>query len=222
MADEHRPAPIPTAERRDAIVATLSQAFASGRIEMEDFEERTELAMRARTVDELDHALAGLTSPATPVPMVNPQEFSIDHPRRQVSRVTFVIMGGVDRKGRWTPSRRHIAVAWMGGAFLDFREAALRPGITDVYCFAKWGGIEIAVPPGLDVEVSGFAIMGGLERVSQESGSTDPRRPRLHIHAVAVMGAIEVRVLKAGAKWQEEPDDGDEEANAGRDDESDA
>ena len=197
-----RPAQIPTAERRDAVVSKLTDAFAAGRIEVEEFELRTERALRAATIQELDATLDGLTGPATPLPVANPQEFSIDHPRRSASRITFVVMGGVDRKGRWAPSRRHVAIAWMGGAFLDFREAVLMPGVTDVYCFAKWGGIEIAVPPGLDVDVSGLAIMGGLERLSQESGSTDPRRPRLHIHALAFMGAIEVRALKTGESWE--------------------
>jgi len=117
------------------------------------------------------------------------------------------MMSGVDRKGKWAPARRHLALAWMGGAFLDFREAVLQPGVTTVYLFAKWGGIEVAVPPGLDVDVSGFAIMGGLERISQESGSTDPRRPRLQIHALAVMGGIEVRSLAQGEQWGDKPDD---------------
>ena len=194
---------LPTPERRDAIVAKLTDAFAAGRIELEEFEERAERAMRATTIPELDASLDGLTGPATPLPVANPQEFSIDHPRRAASRITFVVMGGVDRKGRWAPARRHVAIAWMGGAFLDFREAVLRPGVTDVYCLAKWGGIEIAVPPGLDVDVSGLAIMGGLERLSQESGSTDPRRPRLHIHAFAFMGAVEIKCLNPGEPFDE-------------------
>ncbi len=216
MADAGKPVPIPTAERRDAIVSKLSDAFASGRIELEDFELRMERAMRAQTTPDLDATLDGLTSPATPLPAVNPPEFNVDHPRRHASHMTFVVMGGVDRKGRWTPARRHVAVAWMGGAFLDFREAALQPGVTNVYCFAKWGGIEIAVPPGLDVEVSGFAIMGGLERVSQESASTNPRRPQLHIHALAIMGAIEVRVLKTGEKWGEGDAEDEDDNDDGR------
>jgi hypothetical protein len=80
----------------------------------------------------------------------------------------------------------------------------LQPGTTHVHLFTMCGGIDVAVPPGLDVEVSGGALMGGLDRVSQESGSTDPRRPRLHLHAFALMGAIEVRVLQAGVKWEDD------------------
>lgn len=198
------PAPVPTAERRDAVVQKLSHAFASGLIEMEDFEARTEIAVRARTVEELEATLAGLEPKRPVVASRNPGEFAIDQPRRHASRFTLIAMGGVDRKGRWMPARRHVGVAVMGGAFLDFREAVLQPGTTHVHLFTMWGGIEVAVPPGLDVDVSGGALMGGLERVSQESGSTDPRRPRLHVHAFALMGGIEVRVLQPGEKWDDE------------------
>src|SRR5438045_3407277 len=62
-------------------------------------------------------------------------------------------------------------------------------------------------PPGLDGEVTGVAIMGGLERVAQESGSTDPRRPRLHVHALAIMGGIEVKILKPGDTWNDEKEE---------------
>lgn len=208
-----KPAPIPTPERRDAVVAKLTQAFTAGRIEMEDFEARTERAMRAMTVEDLDGALAGLSAPRAQLPMVAPNsgEFVIDQPRRHTSKLTFVMMGGVDRKGKWAPARQHVGLAWMGGAFLDFREAVLQPGVTHVHLFTMWGGIEVAVPPGLDVEVGGLAIMGGLERVSQESGSTDPRRPRLAIHAFALMGGIEVRSLAPGEKWEEGKEDDEEE-----------
>ena len=204
-----RPVTLPTPERRDAVVEKLTQAFASGRIELEDFEQRTERAMRARSLQELDSALDGLSQPRKPLPTVAPNsgEFVIDQPRRHTSRITVAVMSGVNRKGKWAPSRRHVTFAWMGGAHLDFREAVLQPGVTDVYLVAKWGGIEVAVPPGLDVDVSGFAIMGGLERISQESGSTDPRRPQLRIHAFAFMGGIEVRALQPGARWQEDEEE---------------
>jgi len=195
---------LPSPERREEVVQRLSAAFAAGRLELEELEQRLEVAMRAQTLAELDATMQGIERdpPRAPLVAPNPAEFAIDQPRRHASKVTFAMMGGLDRKGKWSPSRRHAAVALMGGAFLDFREAALQPGETDVYLFAMWGGIEVAVPEGIDVEVSGGALMGALERVSQESGSTDPRRPRLHLHAFALMGGIEVKVLKPGEAWK--------------------
>lgn len=196
---------LPSPERREEVVARLTAAFAAGRLELEDLEQRLDIAMRAQTLGDLDIVLNGLDRAPVTAPVVAPNkgEFVIDQPRRKLSRATLIMMGGVDRKGKWAPARRHLNVAVMGGAFLDFREAVLQPGETNVYCFTMWGGIEIAVPEGLDVEVSGGALMGGLERVAQESGSTDPRRPVLHIHAFALMGGIEVRVLKPGQQWKD-------------------
>ncbi len=206
---------LPSPERRDLAVKQLSDLFAAGRLELDDLETRMEIVMRAQTLADLDRAMAGLAAPEpprSPVPAPNPPEFAVDHPRRRGSRVTFIMMGGVNRKGAWFPSKRHWGVALMGGAHLDFREAQLQPGVTHVHLFTMWGGIEVAVPEGIDVEVSGLAVMGGLERLEQVSASTDPRRPRLHVHAFALMGAIDVRVLKPGEVWKEdeaEPADDD-------------
>jgi len=198
----------PSPERREEVVQRLSAAFAAGRLELEDLEQRLDIAMRAQTLADLDLTLAGLekAEPAALVVAPNAGEFVIDHPRRKQSHVSFIMMGGMDRKGKWAPAKRHLGVAFMGGAFLDFREAALQPGVTNVYLFTTWGGIEVAVPEGLDVEVSGLALMGGLERVEQESGSTDPRRPQLRIHAFALMGGIEVKIRKPGEPWEDKPD----------------
>lgn len=197
---------LPPADRRELAVQRLTAAFAAGRIELDDLEQRLDRVMHAQTAAELDATIAGLEHPPgrANVPAVQPNsgEFVIDHPRRRTSKVTFIMMGGVDRKGTWAPAKRHVAVAFMGGAYLDFREAALQPGVTHVYCGTVWGGIEVAVPHGLDVEVSGFALLGGLGRVEQESGSTDPRRPQLHIHALAVMGGIEIKALHPGEDFE--------------------
>ena len=60
-------------------------------------------------------------------------------------------LGGVERKGRWIPARTSYAIALMGGLSLDFREALLPPGETEVWIFTLMGGAEIIVPPGLTV-----------------------------------------------------------------------
>ena len=212
MADPNLPGlRLPSPERREEVVSRLSAAFAAGKLELEDLEQRLDIAMRAQTLEDLDATLAGLEHKPVSAPVVAPGpnkgEFAIDHQRRRASAFTLAFMSGTDRKGRWTPARRHVGVAVMGGTYIDYREAALQPGVNHVYCFTMWGGVEVAVPEGIDVEVSGLAIMGGLGRVEQESGSTDPRRPILHIHAFALMGGIEVKILKPGEDFNEKKAD---------------
>ena len=76
---------------------------------------------------------------------------------------------------------------------LDFRDAQLGPGVTNVYVLAMMGGVEIIVPPGLRVESNGIGIMGGFEhsgpRVDVSSGSG----PILRISGVAIMGGVEIK-----------------------------
>ncbi len=112
-------------------------------------------------------------------------------------------MSGTKRNGRWFPAPRHVGIALMGGVQLDFREAELGPGTTNVYLYTMWGGIGVIVPPDLDVEVSGMAIMGGLTHLASHPARLESQRPRLRIHAYALMGAVEVQVRMPGESSKE-------------------
>lgn len=195
-------------ERRNITIDALSALFASGRLELDDFESRVDRAIKAESVEELDSLVVdlkpGSEARKEALPAVRTGEIVPAAPRRRGDFLTFAIMGGVEQKGRWLPARHHFGIGLMGGVVIDFREADLPPGPTHVYLLATMGYAGAAVPPGLDVETHGFAVMGGLERVSQESGIADAKRPRLIIHALAVMGGIEVKVLEPGAPFEGE------------------
>ncbi|MEK6609431.1 MAG: DUF1707 domain-containing protein, partial [Gemmatimonadota bacterium] len=184
----------PTAERRDITIEALSSLFAAGRLELEEFEARVDRAIRAETVAALDALVADLaptgehrTAPAPPR-----EPMGQDLPRR--SRATIAVLSGTQRNGRWFPAPRHVGIALMGGFELDFREAELGPGMTDVYLYTLFGGIGVIVPPDLDVEVGGMAIMGGLTHLASHPARLESQRPRLRIHAYALMGAVDVQV----------------------------
>ena len=112
-------------------------------------------------------------------------------------------LGGVERKGRWIPARQNYSISVMGGMTLDFREALLPPGETDVWIFAVMGGAEIIVPPGLNVESDGVAIMGGWEHMEDSVVSSDPDAPVLRIRGVAIMGGVEVTIRYPGETGRE-------------------
>ena len=86
----------------------------------------------------------------------------------------------------------------MGGADLDFREAVLGPGITEVQVYTMWGGVDIVVPPGVNVECHGLAIMGGFESKGQSPGKADMNAPTIRITGVALMGGVDVTVRHPG------------------------
>jgi hypothetical protein len=108
------------------------------------------------------------------------------------------ILGGGGRSGTWVPARVNWAVGVMGGCELDFREARFGPGVTEVRVFVLWGGVEVIVPPDVQVECSTIGILGGFEQVGTVSSTTDPHAPVLRITGVAVMGGGSVTVRYPG------------------------
>jgi len=184
MPDPDLPAlRLPSPERRESIVQSLSSHFAAGRIELEDLERRLDIAMRAQTLAELDAALADL-----------PEERAAVAERPVVaddrgSRWTLAVLSGVRKRGRWFLSPVHRVVAVMGGGILDLREAQFTAEVTEIRLRAIMGGIEVIVPPDLPVRVQGLGIMGGVA-----DRTTPSEAPRVIIRGFALMGGIEVKV----------------------------
>src|SRR5690606_8880902 len=111
-------------------------------------------------------------------------------------------------KGVWNPPANLYVVAVMGGSLLDFRDAQLGPGVTNVIVVAIMGGVEIVVPPGLRVESNGIGIMGGFEHAGHHQVETPSGDgPVLRISGVAIMGGVEIkeRASKRALPGQERP-----------------
>jgi hypothetical protein len=166
---------------REAAVARLRVAGGEGRLTLEELAERVELADAARTRGDLDALTADLpVGYAAPVP---PAE-------RKPRGWIVAVMGGAERKGRWRPALRTIVVTVMGGAELDLREAELADEIA-ITAITVMGGIGIAVPDGVSVELSGFALMGA------NGGPRDkvpplPNAPVIRVRAYALMGGVSI------------------------------
>ena len=86
----------------------------------------------------------------------------------------------------------------MGGTQLDFREALLAPGVTEVTVFCKMGGVDIIVPPGLQVDFSGTGIMGGFDMSDEVTPVQDPDAPILRVNGIAFCGGADVTVREPG------------------------
>jgi hypothetical protein len=145
----------PGQARRQETIDALCDAFARDEMELVDFEQRVEAAHRAESAAELDRLLADLKPRHLPVRTGRPGPGAASVPARRPTalpgqvrarEVVAGIMGGSTRRGRWSPARRVTAIGVMGGVELDFRDAVLAPGVTEVHAFAFWGGVEIVGP----------------------------------------------------------------------------
>ena len=138
---------------------------------------------------------AGRDTPSPP-PAYHPDD---DH------QIIFALFGGSSRKGNWEPAAHIDCSAICGGVNIDLREADLLEGTTTIRCFALWGGINIIVPPDIDLDTSGTGILGGFDQVDHSAPDGDV--PLVRIEGLALMGGVSIRVKerqksKAKRPWR--------------------
>jgi hypothetical protein len=196
---ETRPAPPDATPRasdaeRNAAIDRLRAAYVDGRLDQEEFDERSHAALTAKTIGQLerlfddlpagyDHPMVGPTGQAPPVRPGQPT----------ANRVSIAVMSGVDRKGPWRVPLDSTAFAMMGGIDLDLREAILSGPVTTITAIAFMGGIDIIVPPGMRVESSGIGFMGAFENNAVVDEHLPPEAPLLRVRGFALMGGVEIR-----------------------------
>jgi hypothetical protein len=176
-------------------------------MELDEYERRIDMVHQATSVAALEELMADIDLPAAEP--VTPSEALIPRapeqlpvPRAARKRV-IAIMGGVERKGRWVVPQNVRVTAVMGGISLDFREALLAPGVTQVHVTTIMGGVDIIVPPHVAVQCDGLAIMGGFDEVHRAPSRPDLDRPTLMISGIAVMGGVDIRTRLPGESgWQ--------------------
>jgi hypothetical protein len=191
--------PVALRQRRELTITQLCEHFARDHIEAEDLERLIDGAHQASSLAELDGLLAGLPSLDLP-PARSPEESTALARPGYASdyQIVLALMGGAVRQGPWTPAHNVYVTTLMGGTCLDFREANLDAGVTDVYVLAIMGGVEIIVPPGLRVESNGIGIMGGFDHGNPSGRATDRNAPILRISGVAIMGGVEIKEREPG------------------------
>ena len=172
---------------REATLVRLREAGGEGRLTLEELADRVERADGARTRGELDALTADL--PDAPSARAYP-----DAPAVKERRWVVAIMGGEERKGRWRPARRTNALSIMGGVDIDLREAELADG-AEILATAVMGAVTITVPPGVSVEMSGFALMGGNTGPNDKSLPL-PDAPVVHVRAYSLRGGVVVERKK--------------------------
>jgi hypothetical protein len=191
--------PVPLQSRREQTIAALCEHFSKDNLTLEEFERRLDAAHRVQTMPELNSLLQDLPAVSVPASATSTTSSALAkvsrHARDQQHFVA--VMGGVDKRGQWQPAQKTYCYALMGGVALDFRDALLPPGETEVTIIAVMGGAEIIVPPELRVDCDGIAIMGGFDH-AHPAGGQDADAPVLKINGFALMGGVEVTVRKSG------------------------
>jgi hypothetical protein len=186
---DDRPAVLASDAEREHVVLLLRDAAGEGRLTFEELAGRVDQAYGARTSKELELVTRDL--PAQPLaPAVD---------GGTGTSTVVAIMSGADRSGRWRLAKRCRAIALMGGCKLDLRGAELTAPDPVIRAVAIMGGVEIVVPEGIAVDVTGLAVMGGKSARIKDV-QPQPGAPRLHVRVFALMGGVSVRSKAAKRK----------------------
>lgn len=185
---------------RERVAEVLRDALAEGRLDMAEFEERLEATYKARTYGELapitrDLPVGGITPPPVVSLTKEPVESGSWAGRvsggEGSSSSAVAVLSGFERRGRWTVPKQLTCVTFLGGGELDLREANFADREVEINCVAIMGGVNIIVPPGVEVVVRGIGIMGGFDH--RESGVPgEPGAPRVIVNGFAFWGGVGV------------------------------
>jgi Domain of unknown function (DUF1707) len=171
---------------RIQVAQLLTDAAASGMIGLTEFENRLNRAYAAKTYEELDRLSAdlpgavtrGRSGPCRPAP----------------STLLLAILSGFERRGRWNVPRRLTTFALWGGGVVDLRYADFTSPEVEIRSYTIMGGQTILVPPEVNVDVRGVAVMGSFDHTVDGDGA--PGAPVVHIGGFSLWGSVAVKRKK--------------------------
>jgi DUF1707 SHOCT-like domain len=173
---------------RDAVVQRVQQAFAEGRLDDTEFDERMRAALTARTCADLDVLLADLPA-QTRAPGLVPAAAGRGPSGR--GRLAIALKSSVRRGGRWRVPEHYTTVVYKGSGWLDLRAAELSGPLTTLLAVAYKSQVTILVPPGIRVEMTGFGVTQGADE--EDPGYRLPTdAPVIHVRGVAYKGTVEI------------------------------
>jgi hypothetical protein len=169
---------------RDAVLQRVQQAFAEGRLDDAEFDERMRAALTARTYADLDVLLTDLPAAAAPggAPAVS----------RGPGRFAIALKSSVRRAGRWRVPDRYTTVVYKGGGWLDLRAAELSGPVTTFVAVAYKSRVTILVPPSVRVEMTGFGVTQGAADEEDPGYLLAADAPVVHVRGLAYKGAVEI------------------------------
>jgi Domain of unknown function (DUF1707) len=172
---------------RDAVAHRLQEAFAEGRLNDEEFDQRMRAALTARLSSDLavlTEDLPASTGAARPAATTasggKPGRFAIAY------------KSSIRRGGRWRVPEHFSALVYKGSGRLDLRAAELTAPVTTVLAVAYKSHIDVLVPPGVRVDLEGFGVSKGWSEAEELESRQPADAPVVHVRGIGYKAAIEV------------------------------
>lgn len=184
-------------EDRERAIAALQEAYAEGRLSIEELRERAAAAHRAVTFGDLDALLADLPAAALPQLAPGPQPV---HPGSSMENPLVLDAGWSSerRDGAWQIPEYLVLRGSAGSVKLNCLAARTEHQVIHVWVDGGLGSVRIVLPDGWAADTTGVKKSLGSVR-NRVDGIPSTGRPTLVISGNAGMGTVVVRY----ANWFE-------------------
>jgi hypothetical protein len=163
---------------REHAVHALREHLVEGRLTLDEFSLRVEDAYRAGTAGELAETTKAL--PPAPLPSGH----------RRPSRITAGLFAHIVRRGRLRLPRRAFVLSGFADVDFDLRSAEITSGQTSVNALVVCGNVDIYVPEGVAVDVTGLTVFGHRREWGRDSFQADV--PVLRVRVAGLFATVDV------------------------------
>ncbi|GAB3508676.1 DUF1707 SHOCT-like domain-containing protein [Amycolatopsis cihanbeyliensis] len=176
---------------REHVVELLKRAIGRGMLDLDEFTERTDTALAARTRGELNavlvdlpglvhqDALTSVTASAMSSASPGPGAASTPGVPPSADRLELKAHGSsLNRGGRWYVPAEVLVRNKYGHTTLDFTEAEVATSVVRLELDTKWGSVTMVIPEEAAVDVNGITEVkwGNLDDKTRSNGRTGTPR----------------------------------------------
>lgn len=171
---------------RDHVIDLLQRAVGQGMLDLDEFSERTDAVLRARTRSEVNAVLFDLPDLVPDEPVATRADVLVL--RSMLSEVT--------RSGNWRVPARLLVTSRLGVTRLDFTQAQLAEPHVTIELAITGGIVELRVPRRATVWTANVRVTGGrvVDRRRPSADRVDD--PRFELRGRLLAG--EVRIVRPG------------------------
>ncbi|RZS37658.1 uncharacterized protein DUF1707 [Herbihabitans rhizosphaerae] len=168
---------------REHVVSLLQKAIGQGTLTLDEFTERTDKALAARTRAELNAVLVDL-------PGVVHRDTAPAVPRRESLELRNT-MSKIQRVGRWYVPRELTVRNKMGSTELDFTEAEIEHDQVHIDLDVAAGSVIMLMPPNCSIDANDVEVTAG--KIEDKVGFREGARPHFVLTGDVRAGTVKIR-----------------------------
>ncbi|HEY0806826.1 MAG TPA: DUF1707 domain-containing protein [Pseudonocardiaceae bacterium] len=166
---------------REYVVDLLQRAVGQGMLDLDEFGQRTDIALAARTRAELNRVLLDLPIRDEPMRADTDEVLGL---RSTLSEVV--------RRGNWRVPSRLLIISRLGSTKLDFTDAEFTSPQVEIELAVTGGSVHLLVPPTAAVYTTAVTTIGG-QIVDARPTTTGFGAPTLILTGKVRAGEVRIR-----------------------------